>query len=109
MTRARFESVAAVCRRWQRRYKRMGMGVMRRNDMNRKLIEAIRALVDATLTAQCIPIDGDDGIIHEMHTVVCALDVVKQIRAEPELSKLHAWADHRLRAHANDGERAAEA
>jgi hypothetical protein len=26
----RFESVAAVCARWQRRYKRMGMGVMKK-------------------------------------------------------------------------------
>jgi hypothetical protein len=30
MTRARFESVDRICRRIQRRYKRLGMGVIKR-------------------------------------------------------------------------------
>jgi hypothetical protein len=69
--------------------------------MNRDLVEAIRALVDATLVVQCTPVLAE-GHLHEEHCVVCALDLLKKICVEPEFSGLRSWAEQRLRDHADD-------
>jgi hypothetical protein len=45
----RFESVAAVCARWQRRYKRLGMGIVRRptHPKNARSARESRAIIGA--------------------------------------------------------------
>jgi hypothetical protein len=44
MSRARFEPVARICRRWQRRYRRLGMGVMKRPTPPRRQLFANAAI-----------------------------------------------------------------
>lgn len=78
------------------------LATRRMTKKNRKLVEAIRVLVDATLVAQCMPVIAE-GRLNEEHCVICALDLLRKIRAGPELSPLHGWAERRLRDHADDG------
>jgi hypothetical protein len=58
-------------------------------------INAVCELVAAVLVEHCLPV-GTEGHLNEEHTVECALIVLRKIRAAPELSSLHSWADRLL-------------
>ena len=68
---------------------------------NPEFVDAVRKLVDAVLIEHCLPV-GTEGQLNEEHTVNCALNVLREIRAAQELSSLHRWAGTRLDAHAGD-------
>jgi hypothetical protein len=70
-------------------------------EMNPDVLAAVRELVDAVLAEHCFPV-STEGMWNEEHTVDCVLAVLREIRAAPELSSLHPWADKRLSTHADD-------
>jgi hypothetical protein len=63
--------------------------------MKAEFVDAVTKLVDAVLYAECTPAGGEDGLAVEV-TVNAVLGVLKEIRAAPELSSLHEWADRQL-------------
>jgi hypothetical protein len=69
---------------------------------NSEFVDAVCMLVDAVLIEHCLPVGGDEAILNEVATVNCTLAVLREIRAAPEFSSLHQWADKRLLAHADD-------
>ena len=70
--------------------------------MTPDFVAAVCALIDAVLIEHCIPPDGNDAPYNEAVTVDAAIALVKVIRATPEFSALHAWADKRLLADHTD-------
>jgi hypothetical protein len=68
-----------------------------------EFIDAVCELIKATIAAQCEEPDlvNDDALDREMHTVVCAFAVLREIRAAQEFSSLHRWADRQLSVHAD--------
>jgi hypothetical protein len=62
--------------------------------MDKDLIEAVKQLVDAVGTEHCIPIEGDEALMNEQRTVERARAVLRKVRAMPELSSLHSWAEN---------------
>jgi hypothetical protein len=69
--------------------------------MNRKLINAVRELVEAVVILNCLVDEADEALLNEHRTVARAFDVLREILAEPELSSLHKWAEKLLK-HADD-------
>jgi len=67
---------------------------------NAKFIAAVRGLVDAVLTEHCTEADALEAEFNMEHSINSALTMLREIRAVPELSALHGWADKRLAAHA---------
>ena len=65
-------------------------------------LDAIRKLVEAVLVEHCIPVTRDEGCVNEEHTLDCALAVLEEIGATPELSSLHGWTERRLSEHGGD-------
>jgi hypothetical protein len=70
--------------------------------MNPEFVAAVCELIDAVLIEHCLPIEGDEGIINEQTTIGCALTLLRKLRAAPEFSSRHQWANKRLLAHADD-------
>jgi hypothetical protein len=71
--------------------------------MTDPVVNALCALVDAVLIEHCLPCKTE-GIYNEGYTISCALDALRKIRAAPEFSSLHSWADKRLPAHKDDAD-----
>jgi hypothetical protein len=67
----------------------------RRLLMNEDLVTAIKRLVDSITFRDTIDVSGNDyasiEIIQE-----CVGDILRSIRATPEMSSLHTWADRQL-------------
>jgi hypothetical protein len=67
----------------------------RRLLMNEDLVTAVKRLVDSITFRDSIDISGSDaGSIVIMQE--CVDDILKRIRATPEMSSLHTWADRQL-------------
>ena len=60
------------------------------------------ALVDAVIFAQCIDVGGYCDA--EVAMLACATEILKQVRAAPELAELHGWADRQLHVISNPSE-----
>jgi hypothetical protein len=69
--------------------------------MNRKLINAVRELVEAVVILNCFVDEADEAPLNEQRTIARSFDVLREILAEPELSSLHKWAEDLLK-HADD-------
>lgn len=66
---------------------------------DKKLIYAIRNLVDAVVIEHCVCEGGDEALLAEEYSTKAALALLREIRASQELSSLHKWADKRLLDH----------
>ena len=64
---------------------------------NRKLINAVRELVEAVVILNCLPDEGDEAPLNEHRSAARSFDVLREILAEPELSSLHEWAEKLLK------------
>ena len=62
---------------------------------NPKFVDAVCRLVDAVFIEHCLPV-GSEGHLNEEFTVECALAVLRKVRAAPEFSSLHGWANRLL-------------
>ena len=71
--------------------------------MTDPVFNALRNLIEAVLIEHCLPC-GTEGMYNEGRTVSCAIDALRKIRAAPEFSSLHNWADKRLAAHKDDAD-----
>jgi hypothetical protein len=65
--------------------------------MNRKLINAVRELVEAVVILNCFVDEADEALLNEQRTIARAFGVLREILAEPELSSLHKWAEKLLK------------
>jgi hypothetical protein len=71
--------------------------------MTEPVVNALRNLIEAVLIEHCLPCETE-GMYNEGHTISCALDALRKIRAAPEFSSLHSWADKRLAAHGDEAD-----
>jgi hypothetical protein len=63
--------------------------------MNKDLLTAVKRLVDCVTFRDNIDVSGSDSSSLEIQQE-CIEDIAKKIRATPEMSSLHAWADRQL-------------
>jgi len=68
---------------------------MSEEEMNQDFVDGVCKLVEAVLVEHCLPV-GTEGHLNEEFTVECALAVLREIRAAPELSSRHGWVDRLL-------------
>jgi hypothetical protein len=70
--------------------------------MNPEFVDAVCKLVEAVIYQDCTIAGSEDGEA-VIVTVDAALAVAEAIRAAPEFSALHGWADCQLAVHAGAG------